>query len=288
MRLLFIINPASGANNKNWESIVRDWFGGKEHVLAFHTIDTSTDNEPAILQQIKDFAPERIVAAGGDGTIKMMAGLLKQEHITTPLAILPTGSANGMATELGIPSNINDALELVVSGDARPLDLVCVNGEWCIHLSDMGWNATILRHFEQIPQRGMLGYARALFKMIGTRIYMPLTIRADGRLLQRKALMIVVANAARYGTGAVINPQGKPDDGVFELVIVRRMAFRELISMMITRKPFDPSAIEIISCRNAKIEAKKAYPFQVDGEYLGKQKRISAEIHPASVMVVRP
>lgn len=286
MRLLFIINPTSGSGQKDLKKIIEDWFLDKEHILNFYVLEAKEKNEPRIFDRINFFKPDRIIAAGGDGTLKMMAGILVNRPI--PLAILPTGSANGMARELNIPTNISDALKLCIEENAAPIDLLRINNEWCIHLSDIGLNATLLHHFETFTSRGMLGYAKALFKVFGRKTYMPVTIRADGKTYERKALMIVIANAAKYGTGAVINPNGKPDDGLFELVIVQRLAFKELFTMLITRRPFDPRNIEVIACRSAEINTRHGYPFQIDGEYLGKTKKINVEIAASVLQVVRP
>lgn len=250
-----------------------------------YTINPGIDNTDAISENIRLFKPDRLVAAGGDGTVKTLAGMLVEHAI--PLAIIPTGSANGMAAELGIPTNIEQALDLALTGMPQPMDLININEEWCIHLADIGWNATILKHFENGPTRGKLGYALALLKIIRKKIYMPAAIKVDGLALDRQVMMLVIANASRYGTGAVINPDSKVDDGLMELVIVRRMSFAELFNMMVRRKNFDPAAIEIISCKELEIKTLKPYHFQVDGEYLGKMKHIQAKIKKHAIEVVR-
>jgi diacylglycerol kinase (ATP) len=191
-----------------------------------------------------------------------------------------------MAKELGIPADVNKALALAVDGEPSPLDLIRINDEWCIHLSDIGLNAKMLRHFEESGQRGKWGYLKAFFKSWGSRSFMRVTIKTDEGLFERKALMVVIANASKYGTGAVINPRGKTDDGIFELVIVRRLPVGAILNMLILGRPFDPANIEILGCRYMELTTTHAFPFQVDGEYRDKQKRVTAAIQQKAIQVI--
>ena len=114
------------------------------------------------------------------------------------------------------------------------------------------------------------------------------TIQTDSGTEHREAYMIVLANASKYGTGATINPQGKLDDGRFEVVIVRRLNFWELLKILITHKPFDEEKVEIFSTTTVELTAlKKAY-FQVDGEYRGRTQIVKATILPACLKIMRP
>jgi diacylglycerol kinase family enzyme len=289
MRLLFVINSKAGPGQKDWKQLIENWLEMHPgHTTDLYQLEAGADNcQKYLAARFDQYKPERVVAIGGDGTIKLVAGLLAGTNI--PMGIIPGGSANGMAAELEIPTDEKAALELAVTGKPVSLDLLKINGEWCIHLSDIGLNASLLRHFEQIPQRGMLGYARAMVRLIRDRNHTPrvkLAITANNQVLQRKAVMAVIANATRYGTGAVINPTGNTNDGQFELVIVRRLAFSELVKMLITRRPFNPFNIETISCRHLEIHAIPASPFQVDGEYRGQQSLVRAEIFPGILQVI--
>lgn len=291
MQLLFIVNPAAGSGQKNTASLIQEWLNkvNPGYATHIHELPSEGDCVGDIEVLVKTHQPQRVIVAGGDGTVKMLAGILAGTHI--PLSILPTGSANGMAAELGLPVNLTAALELAVYGKARATDLIKVNNEWCIHLSDIGLNALLLQYFEEIPQRGMLGYARALFTMLRQRQKwkrLKLLIEADGKTFNRKALMAIIANATKYGTGAIVNPQGKINDGRFELVIIRKLPLGEIIKMLITRKPFNPWNIEIIACKKLIINTKTPGPFQIDGEFRGPESRVEAEIVPGTLLLVYP
>ncbi|MGY0039244.1 diacylglycerol/lipid kinase family protein [Pedobacter sp. NJ-S-72] len=150
---------------------------------------------------------ERVIAVGGDGTLKLVADLLKGTK--TPIGIIPAGSANGMAKELGIPLNMNEALTLTINGETKEIHAVIVNGEFCIHLSDIGFNAYIVKKFDDLPQRGMWGYTKALWKALWSHHKMEVEFNIGNETIRSEAAMVVIANATMYGTGVKINPDGK-------------------------------------------------------------------------------
>ncbi len=90
--------------------------------------------------------------------------------------------------------------------------------------------------------------------------------------------MVVLANASKYGTGAVINPEGSLYDGLFEVVIIRQLAIFEILKMWFKPKPFNKKNIEIIAASSVNIVTAHHVHFQVDGEYKGKVKKVQAEI----------
>ncbi|MHA4843286.1 diacylglycerol/lipid kinase family protein [Flavitalea antarctica] len=285
MKILFIVNPGSGAGQKDWEQIIKDFFKDRTEQIEFFRLEKEANNKELLHKSIEQFTPDRVVAAGGDGTVKMAAEVVMGTDI--PLGIIPAGSANGMAKELGIPLDPAGALELSITGEPKPLDLIFINDEYCIHLSDIGLNAEMLEHFEQFDTRGFFGYARALVKMLGRHQFMRINLQANNRVYKRKVVMAVIANASKYGTGAVINPSGDPSDGEFEVVMVRRLGLLELLKMIVTGKPLPKSKTEVIKCKRMKLTSSRPYPFQVDGESRQKQKEINAVIEPGALKVIR-
>src|SRR5687767_9872693 len=162
MKILFVINPVSGGKEKHdWEQQIRNYFRESEHNMEFYLL-TGTSDEASVKHYIQSLKPDRVVGVGGDGTIKMLAEMLL--HSETPLGIIPAGSANGMAKELEIPLDVNTALDITVNGVVKPIDVIKINdNESCIHLSDLGLNAMLVKYFERSKKRGMSGYAKAIF-----------------------------------------------------------------------------------------------------------------------------
>ncbi|MFD2933383.1 diacylglycerol/lipid kinase family protein [Spirosoma flavum] len=287
MIFLFAINPVSGGSDKAvWEEGIHNYFANLPHTVHQFYFDGKTDDE-TLRQQIAQHKPDRVVAVGGDGTIKIVATALLNTGI--PLGVLPAGSANGMARELGIPPDVDGSLALLVNGVPKATDILSVNdGDVCLHLSDIGLNAQLVKHYEQNNLRGKFGYLRGVINVLQKRRLLRVSITVGDECVQRAAFMIVLANARMYGTGAVINPDGDPCDGHFEVVIFRRLSFWEILKLFWLYKPFDPKKIEIFPATSVTIETHRRAYFQVDGEYRGRITTLKAVIKPGALLMLVP
>ena len=108
--------------------------------------------QPSV-SKLLNIQPDCVVAVGGDGTLKIVATVLLGTSLI--IGMLPAGSANGMARELGIPPDIQGSLDVLVNGERRQMDVIQVNdADICLHLSDIGLNAQVVMHYEQNSLRG--------------------------------------------------------------------------------------------------------------------------------------
>jgi len=286
LKLLFVINPVAGANDTSWEEIIKNYFTGKPFTIEYLILDEKPDIA-GIEKKIKEFSPAKVIAVGGDGTVTMVAKLVAKTK--SALGILPAGSANGMAKELNIPVLPDEALDIVVNGEIRCCDAIKINNkDVCLHLSDIGLNAQLIKYFDEGKVRGKLGYGKVILKTLWHKQKMQVIIQAKDKEIRRHAFMVVLANASKYGTGAVINPLGELDDGAFEVVIVRKLAISELLKMLFRPQPFNPSKIETFSATSIKLETIRRVHFQIDGEYLGKINTLNAKILPHYINIVLP
>ena len=285
--ILFIVNPASGGKKKiNWEAIIRDYFKSLSFTIQFFIL-SGKDDAASILQSIKRTTPKKIVAVGGDGTVSLVAKQLLGSSI--PLGIIPAGSANGMAANLEIPGDPLLAIGTILNGRVQKCDVIKINeDDISIHLSDIGFNARIVKFFDKSVIRGKWVYAKIFIKVLFHRKQFKVNIKADNLHIDTKAFMIVIANARQYGTGAVIDPKGVIDDGKFELVIVRRISLTEIFRLFFSHSPFNPDKIEIFQTTKATIITKKKTDFQIDGEYKGEINKVRAEIIPSALNLMVP
>src|SRR5215211_4792017 len=287
MKLLFAINPVSGGKSKvNWESKITEFFRPLPHTIQVFVL-SGKDDAASLRHHISSWKPDRVVAVGGDGTIKSVAEQLLGTDIS--LGIIPAGSANGLARELDLPTDIEKNLDIIINGQVKKMDAIRINNkEISIHLSDIGLNALLIKYYERNKGRGKWGYFKAIFRTLWEKQLMDIHIVGNGIDEHRKAFMIVLANATKYGTGALINPKGDLYDGEFELIIVRRLALAELIKMLIQHRGLNPNKIDTIKVKEVTLTpSRKAY-FQVDGEYRGKTQKIHAAILPGQLNVVLP
>lgn len=287
MKFLFAINPVSGGIAKtSLEASIQAYFQDTPHEIRLVTLTGRNDAE--LLQKwLRAWPPDRVVAVGGDGTVKLVAEQLLGTSLV--LGILPAGSANGMARELLLPSDLDAALAVLTGGVEKALDVIRINDrEICLHLSDIGLNAQLVKHAQDNNWRGKFGYARAMFAVLLRRRVLTVRIESPERTVHRKAFMVVLANARVYGTGAVINPDGNLQDGRFEVVILHTLSFFELLKLFWRYRPFDPRHIEIVQTTSVRIGTRRKAYFQVDGEYRGKVRQIEAHIQPRLLRVVVP
>lgn len=287
LQFLFIVNNNSGTSQATtWGRIISDFLNDKE--VTFQIYDLP---EHFTIAQIKDHikkaAPLTIIAVGGDGTVTMLANIIAGSDVV--LGILPAGSANGTAKELGIPENTMEALSIILNNKIKNCDLIKINEiSYCLHLSDVGLNAQLIKHFDEGKLRGKLGYALVILKTLWHREKMQIAVKVNNIEVRRDAFMVVLANATKYGTGAVINPEGSLNDGLFEVIIVKKLSLGPILKMLIKPGIFNPKKIEIIPSTSVSINMKRRMHFQIDGEYQGKIKHVTARICPGFLKIIVP
>ena len=264
---LFIINPASGKNNTDWNSIISDYFTEKQVQAVVYHLPQSCDLSQ-LKKKIDQVKPAKVIAVGGDGTVKLVAEALLNRDI--PLGIFPAGSANGMAKEFCIPAEAAKAFEIIEHGIPKKIHLLKVNDEICIHLSDIGFNAFVVKKFEEENTRGMWGYVKSAWKVLWQHNRMDVLIKSDEGFIKRAAAMVVIANGTKYGNGVVINPLGTLFDQLFEVVIIRKISFTEIFKMRFFSNMLNQDKTELVQTSQLVLTSKRNLHFQVDGEYLGK------------------
>lgn len=289
-KILFVINPTSGtAAQADYRYIISEILNADKY--EYKIFETTGKNDPEhIRRQIEEFEPDTVIAVGGDGTVNMAAVEIMGKNIK--LGIIPSGSANGLAFNLNIPENFRKALKFNLHQKAGKMDVIKINGRhFCLHLSDVGINARIVKRFEKEGSKGLLGYGKQLFKELwAEKSYFPFHIEIPGQKRKKmNAEMIVIANAKSFGTGAIINPTGEIDDGKFELVIIRPYPWWFVFTFTVrafTGKLHKMEYVRIYSASEAKITLPKKQECQVDGEIIPETDMLKVEILPGELMVI--
>lgn len=282
--VLLVVNPISGDIDKEEiiEEIELAVEGAKATLKIFRT--TGKEDLKHLRNLLLNYKPDRIVVAGGDGTIKLAADAVKDDDI--PIAIIPAGSANGLAFNLQIPVVLKDQLDLALGAACREIDVLEVNGEICLHMGDLGINAELIKNYESSSIRGKFGYLlQTIPTIIRSKYPFDFNIETDSRTLSQKGILLAFTNFNKYGTGVNINPKGKPDDGIFEMIVFKNFDVLKIISNLRKDDNLDPDFAEIIPAKNAIIRCKKPVSLQVDGEYLGETEEVSIKIHPKKLRV---
>ncbi len=285
MKILFVVNPGSGSNKTDWPTIITEHFKKGPHIIELYNLPQDCNRE-TISKKIQSEQPHMVVAVGGDGTVKLVAECIVKTE--TLLGILPAGSANGLAKELGISSRPEEALDVLVSKAVKKIHVTMVNGHMCIHLSDVGFNAFVVKEFNSQKGRGMWGYLKASVKVLFKNPHLKAEMNINNTIIRREAAMIVIANATKYGSGALINPSGKLDDTVFEVVAIKKVSFGEIFKMVVSHAKHDKTKTETFQTNHLKMKLDKKRFFQVDGEFLGRVDTVEAVLIPDAISIVVP
>lgn len=288
MKVLFVINPvAGGKDHKDTLADIRK-MARKRRMQAKFLLTNGKEDGAKLLKQIKDFSPDRVVAGGGDGTIRMVATNLI--GLKLPVGILPLGSANGLAKALNIPTDPILAVEnIFMSERIRKIDMLRFNNEhFCIHLADIGVNALIVRKYVEAGERGIMGYAKNMLSSIQESSPMNVIVRTPDGITTKEGYLMAFANAHKYGTGVHIS-EGSVSDGKFEVCNVEKLALDDFIkagltilNVFVDKNMFS----DVITCREAEIEVDRPVDFQIDGEYMGKVDHLRIEIIPGCIKLL--
>lgn len=284
---LLVVNPISGSVDKSeFITAVEDY--AKPLSIGIVIYETSgKDDEQKILELFETHKPERVLVAGGDGTIKMVGETLQEKD--TILALLPAGSANGLSVDLNFPDEMEQLLEIAFHNSYKEIDMISINDKKSLHLSDIGLNAELIKNYEKSNIRGKWGYALQSFNTLKDQESpFVATIKVKDVLITTEAKMVVIANSNRYGTGVTINPFGKMDDGKFEIVILKNLDLLLFGKIITGNMPLSSDDIEIISAEKATISTNIPVHFQIDGEYYGEVKRLDIKILPKRLKIAIP
>lgn len=287
-KIIFVVNPIAGGIDKSELTATVQAFAEDEnlHLVTYETTGDEKDLKHINALFIKH-KPERILVAGGDGTIKLVAEAVEKHNVI--LGIIPAGSANGLSTDLNLPSQLAENLEIAFHGDHIDMDMISINGIRSLHLSDLGLNAQLVKNYEQGNTRGMLGYAlQAIQTLSEQEGPFEAKIKANGKTIETTARMIVIANSQKYGTGVTINPSGMMDDGKFEIIILKNLDLIVFGKIISGNMPLDTGDVEIISTDKASIKTNTKVSFQIDGEFCGMMDKLDIHILPGQMKVAVP
>ena len=229
-----------------------------------------------------------VIAWGGDGTINEVASTLSGSG--TPLGIIPAGSGNGFANELGLDPDPERAIQMVLTGRDRAIDGGEFDGRLFFNIAGTGFDACVAAQFNarSLGRRGMLPYvqiaARELFFYKGLRY----RVLLDGEELITNALLIAFANGREYGNRIRLAPGALMDDGKLETIIVedrsviaRILSTRHVALGRIERTP----GVIVRGVETARIETDGDIVYHLDGEIGHARGAVDVRVLPKALIV---
>lgn len=228
-----------------------------------------------------------VVAWGGDGTVNEVATVLAGSPV--PLGIVPAGSGNGLARELGLSRDPEAALATAFTAPERRLDAGVLGGRIFVNVGGLGFDARVAARFNEAGgRRGLVDYLRLTVRELWRYRPVHYRIEHDGGRYTGAALIVAAANARQYGNGAWIAPRARPDDGRLDLVIVESAS--PLGNLWRARRLFDRSLLEDPGVRTAqvthvRVEADEPVELHVDGEPAGSARQVVVGVLPGALRV---
>jgi YegS/Rv2252/BmrU family lipid kinase len=288
-RVVFIINPASGTDEKDSvtsqiEGIIdpeRIDFEIRYTEHAGHAVEISAE---AVRKGV-----DVVVAVGGDGTVNEVGRSLAETD--TALGILPSGSGNGLARHLQIPMDTRKALEVINEGLTEWVDYGKINGTPFFCTCGVGFDAFISFKFAEAGKRGMLTYfEKTLQESLN---YRPETyeLETEGGKVKHKAFLIACGNASQYGNNAYIAPKAMITDGELDVTILEPFTVLDVPSLafqLFNRTIDYNSRIKTFRCKSLRIRRAEPGVAHYDGEPMFTDADIYIEIISRKLNMVVP
>ncbi|MBR1667760.1 MAG: YegS/Rv2252/BmrU family lipid kinase [Bacteroidaceae bacterium] len=294
-RILFIVNPISGTSGKNFILRLIDDYLDK----GIYTYDVAKTEHVGHATELTEAAARNgvdiVCAIGGDGTVNEVAsGLI---HTQTALAIIPSGSGNGLARHLRIPTDPLSAIKIINRGLVQTMDYGIVNERPFFCTCGVGFDAFISQRFAESGKRGPVSYLENVLN--SSLRYHPETYEIDiidnkeGEEVHEvhKAFLISCANASQYGNNAYIAPTASVRDGIMDVTLIE--PFTAIEAPLIATQLFggtitQNSRIKTFQCQKAVIRRSKPGVVHYDGDPMQTGEIVNVEIVPSGLMCVSP
>jgi len=293
MRALVVINPISGpARHRSVDA------GGALAVSVFEragwTVEVVVTGAAGDAHRLAHAAcgsgVDLVVAWGGDGTINEVASALAFTPVA--LGIVPGGSGNGLARELGIPRDPARALGVAAGARRRVIDAGEVDGRLFFNAAGVGLDAAIAtRMAAPGARRGFAGYVRLALRdglRYRARHYV---VTHDGHPVRHHALFMAFANSRQYGNDARIAPRARLDDGLLDLVVVENQPVWRLLGQTraLFRGTLQPGPrLRMTAFTELRVAGASPLAFHVDGEPALGGADIVVRVRPAALIAACP
>lgn len=289
MSVRFLVNPASGRGT------------GKAHLDRIRVLASKLGAGLCVSRKVSDLSEqarkaaedgvERLLVAGGDGTmhhaVQGLAGT------SCALGVIPLGSGNDLAGTLGIPPDLEAAVERALRGEIRRIDLARVGETFCVGYAGVGFDSEVTRYANEVKVlRGPLIYFYAVIHTLITFEPPRMRVVHDEGEYEGKVMFAVVNNLPRFGGGMRIAPDARIDDGLLDLVMVKEIPKPTLLSVfpkVYNGKHVGHPAVRIVRTRRVEITIDRPMTMYGGGEPLrplAAGEPVAVEVVPGGLAVV--
>jgi diacylglycerol kinase family enzyme len=232
-----------------------------------------------------------VLACGGDGTVTAAAAGLTGTGI--PLAVIPLGTGNLLARNLGLPMDLGDALAVALTGSIRQLDAGMANGSLFLAMAGLGLDAKMLDGTsEPVKKRfGWGAYVASALRHLRDRP-MLVSLRIDSSPpLRRRASGVIVGNVGALQGGLPLLPDARPDDGRLDLVVFAARGWGSWLAVamhVLLRRPGESAQVTSRTFAELRIDTDRAQLWELDGEVMGHTRQLVITIRPGTLLLRVP
>lgn len=266
MRALLLVNPGS----RRGASIDMEAIRARLQVGGITPVEPEQpDRPPAESIQAQGASVDAVILGGGDGTLNGAAEALIESK--RPLGILPLGTGNDLARTLHLPDDPLEAVDVVVAGRRRWIDLGRANEKLFFNVASAGISVEIAQQLSgEVKKRwGKLGYPITTWKVLRRHRPFRLTVACDGREVRLKAIQVTVGNGRFYGGGMTVHEDAAIDDGQLDLYALRAQPWWKLMLRALhLRRGLhdDPRSVITVTGREITLTTLPDQPVNTDGE----------------------
>ncbi|MBU1936880.1 diacylglycerol kinase family lipid kinase, partial [bacterium] len=252
---------------------------------------TRTANETMrVAREAVERGYDPVVAVGGDGTINAVAtGIYGSD---ARLAVVPTGSGNGLARHFKIPLSMGRALKVIDAGKALKIDVGWCEGRLFLVTCGIGLDAQVASVFEASKARGIVSYFRLAIAELHKFQPEEIFISHDGHLGEaRNPLLVTAANLSQYGGRTIIAPDASATDGLLDVVVIEPVSVLRAISLvprLVRGNLLRTPEVSIFRAPMVSIKRSAPGPFHVDGDPIAGPAEISIRVEPHAMKLIVP
>ncbi len=266
-KILVILNPAARGERANAQ---RDKIKAFSLRAVVQTTSSPGDARTMAARAVED-GYTTIVAAGGDGTVNEVVNGIAGAEVK--FGILPVGTMNVFATELGIPQNdLPAAWRIIDGGFVRPVDLPRAGGEYFVQLAGAGLDAEVVQRTTPDSKKalGPMSYLITLAQVAARKPPIVHLDPVDGP--PREGSFVLVGNGRLYGGPFVLFKDAKLDDGLLDVLVFKNQSHWDLIryfqAIAFGNHPGLPD-VEYFQTRGLRLMSREYVPMELDGELSG-------------------
>jgi len=288
----FIVNPISGkGRHVLTEAYIRGFFPASNYRVEVHTT-THKGHAIELAQNAKALNADIIVSCGGDGTINEVASCIVGTGIR--LGIIPVGSGNGLASNLGIPADMEDAIGVIRRAKTGDIDAGKINDNYFFSNMGFGIDAMIIKHYENSGRRTLLSYIFAALSASNKFKATVATITHDNATVQLRPFLLFASNSNEMGYKMSLTPNASLTDGLLNLLIVPELRFWEKIRLgyyVLCKRTerFKKASHALVGKVHIVLPEKIFTDVQIDGEYhYIKTNVFDITVLPGALKVIIP